>query len=98
MTPATETAIQTTSDMIGKILNYFGLDGMAHILVCLVLCSVLSAFIPIWAAVLITAFVGAAKEVIYDMWMKRGNASWKDALCDGIGIALGALSASLYNL
>lgn len=84
--------------MIGKILNYFGLDGMAHILVCLVLCCTLAAFLPIWAAVSITVFVGAAKELVWDMWMKKGNASWKDALCDGIGIVLGALAASLYNL
>lgn len=84
--------------MIGRILNYFGLDGMTHILVCYVLCCVLGAFLPVWAAVLITAFVGAAKELIWDMWMKKGNASWKDALCDGIGTVLGALSASLYNL
>lgn len=76
--------------MIGKILNWFGVDGLAHILVSLILCAVLAAFLPWWAAVLITLAVGVAKEFVWDLWLKRGTCDLKDVLCDVMGILLGA--------
>ena len=36
--------------MFSRILNWFGQDGLAHILVSLILCAVLAAFLPWWAA------------------------------------------------
>lgn len=52
--------------MLSRILNWFGQDGLAHILVSLILCAVLAAFLPWWAAVLITLAIGVAKELIWD--------------------------------
>lgn len=75
--------------MIGKILNWFGTDGLAHVLVSLVLCAVLAAFLPWWAAVLITLVVGFIKELVWDLWLKRGTCDLKDVLCDVMGILLG---------
>lgn len=83
--------------MVSRVLTWLGTDGMAHILVSLVICCVLAAFLPIWAAVLITASVGAAKEVVWDLWLKKGSASWHDIICDGIGIVLGAAMAIMFN-
>lgn len=74
-----------------KILNYIGQDGFLHILCCSVLVSVLNLVLPLWWAVLITAFVGIAKEFVWDKWLKKGYFEKKDLLCDLIGIIIGCI-------
>ena len=84
--------------MIGRLLKYFGQDGLAHILVCLVLCAVLGAFLPLWAAVLVTLAIGVAKELVWDLWLKKGTAEWRDIVSDAVGILLGVLIIILHAL
>lgn len=84
--------------MIGKILNWFGTDGLTHILVSLVLCAVLAVFLPWWAAALITLAIGVAKELIWDRWMGRGTADWHDIICDAVGIVWGVVIEILNAL
>lgn len=74
-----------------KILNYIGQDGLLHILCCTVLVSVIGIALPLWVAIIATFVMGVAKELVWDLWLGRGTASWKDVLCDLIGIAVGAL-------
>ena len=82
--------------MIGKALNWFGVDGLAHMLVSLILCAVLAAFLPWWAAVLITLVVGFIKELVWDRWLKKGTAEWRDIIADAIGVLLGVFIIILY--
>lgn len=84
--------------MIGRLLKYFGQDGLTHILVSLVLCAVLGVFLPLWAAVLVTLAVGVAKELVWDMWMKKGTAEWRDIIADAVGVLLGVFIIILYTL
>lgn len=84
--------------MMGRILGYFGQDGLAHVLVSLVLCAVLAAFLPLWAAVLATMAIGIGKELVWDWWMKKGTCEVRDALSDAIGAILGAFIALLQTL
>lgn len=84
--------------MMGRILGYFGQDGLAHILVSLVLCAVLGAFLPLWAAVVITLAVGFIKELVWDLWLEKGTCEVRDALSDAIGTILGAFIALLQTL
>ena len=84
--------------MIGRLLKYFGQDGLTHILVSLVLCAVLGMFLPLWAAVLITLSVGFIKELVWDLWMEKGTAEWRDIVSDAVGILLGVLIIILYTL
>lgn len=84
--------------MIGRILNWFGTDGLAHVLVSLVLCGVLSAVLPVWGAVLVTMAIGIAKELVWDYWLKKGTCEVRDALSDAIGTILGAFIALLQTL
>ncbi len=84
--------------MMGRLLKFFGQDGLAHILASLVLCAVLGAFLPLWAAVLITLAIGIAKELVWDKWLKKGTAEWKDIIADAVGIALGAVLTVLDML
>lgn len=84
--------------MIGKMLNWFGADGLAHVLVSLVLCGILSAVVPVWAAVLATMATGIAKELVWDWWLKKGTCEVRDVLSDAIGTIIGAFIALLQTL
>ena len=82
--------------MIGKILAWFGTDGLAHVLVSLVLCAVLGAFLPLWTAALISLAVGFIKELAWDKLLKKGTAEWRDIIADAVGILLGVFIIILY--
>lgn len=84
--------------MIGRLLKYFGQDGLTHILVSLVLCAVLGVFLPLWAAVLITLSVGFIKELVWDKLLKKGTAEWRDIIADAVGVLLGVFIIILYTL
>ena len=77
--------------MKDKILNCIGQDGLLHILCCIVLVSIIDIVLPLWVAVLITAAVAAGKELVWDLWLGKGAPSWKDLLCDFVGIIIGCL-------
>ena len=77
--------------MITKVLDYFGADGLLHIVCSAILTSVLSWLAPLWLAALATLIVGVGKEIIYDKLMKRGTPQWKDLVADIVGIAIGCL-------
>lgn len=78
-------------DWAFKFFNYFGVDGIMHILICTMLVSVFKLFFPLWISIVITAVIGLGKEFIYDLYMKKGECSKKDLLADLIGILLGSL-------
>ena len=84
--------------MMGRLLKYFGQDGLAHSLVSLVLCAVLGVFLPLWAAAIITLAVGFIKELVWDLWLEKGTAEWRDIVSDAVGILLGVLIIILYTL
>lgn len=77
--------------MIGKALQWLGLDGLTHIIVSAVLLLILQIFLPWWVCVSVTLLIGVAKEVIYDKWMRKGTPQWKDIICDIVGILIGCL-------
>lgn len=74
--------------MIDKIILWIGLDGMAHLLACLVICAVLGALLPCWVAALVSVCVGIAKEV-YDLLSGRGVCDSHDIVCDVMGAFAG---------
>ena len=84
--------------MMGRLLKYFGQDGLAHILASLVLCAVLGVFLPLWADVIISLAVGIIKELVWDLWMEKGTAEWRDIVSDAVGILLGILIMILHAL
>lgn len=77
--------------MMTKVLDYFGTDGLLHMLCSAVLVSVLDWFAPLWLAALLALLIGMGKEIIYDKLMKRGTPQWKDLVADLVGIAIGCL-------
>lgn len=84
--------------MIGKALNWFGVDGLAHMLVSLILCAVLAAFMPVWIAALVAIAIGFIKELMWDWWLKKGTCEVRDVLSDAIGTIIGAFIALLQTL
>lgn len=77
--------------MVQFFINYFRADGLAHIIVCSVIVSLLSLIIPVWIAIAVTATIGIGKELIWDKLLHRGSFEVKDLIADCIGIILGII-------
>ena len=43
-----------------KLADYFGIDGMLHIIVCILIVSICNIFAPLWIAVIAAAFLSSA--------------------------------------
>ena len=83
--------------MMGRLLKYFGQDGLLHLLVSLVLCLFLSALMPMWASASVTFLVGAAKELAWDGALGKGSVERKDIVADIAGVLIGVLSVVLLD-
>ena len=77
--------------MISKVFNYFGYDGLKHVIASNVMVVVLNLILPLWLAVLVAALVGVGKEVVWDKLMKKGTFDKKDLIADAVGIIIGCL-------
>ena len=75
--------------MFTKLANYFGTDGLLHILCSIIAMTSLNIFLPVWISVILVLLIGIGKELIYDKLMGKGTPSWKDLLADVIGIIIG---------
>lgn len=78
-----------------RLINWLGADGLAHVVLSIVICQVFCVVMPLWAAATATFFVGAAKELIWDSFLNKGALQWKDLAADAIGLVLGLLLALL---
>lgn len=77
--------------MISKVLNYFGYDGLKHVIASNVMVVVLNLILPLWVAVLVSALAGVGKEVVWDKLMKKGTFDKKDLIADAVGVVIGCL-------
>lgn len=77
--------------MISKVFNYFGFDGLKHVIASNVMVVVLNLILPLWVAVLVSALAGVGKEVVWDKLMKKGTFDKKDLIADAVGIIIGCL-------
>lgn len=72
-----------------KILNWINKDGALHILCCLAIVTSLAHLLHPALAFFLGVFVGFAKEILWDAWMRKGQFSWHDIVCDLVGSVLG---------
>ena len=77
--------------MMRKIIEYFGIDGLLHIICSIIIISILKLFLPLYIAVIITAAIGLGKELVWDKWLGKGTFDKKDLLADVIGILIGCI-------
>lgn len=77
--------------MISKVFNYFGYDGLKHVIASNVMVVVLNLILPLWVAVLVAALAGVGKEVVWDKLMKKGTFDKKDLIADAVGIIIGCI-------
>ena len=77
--------------MISKVFNYFGYDGLKHVIASNVMVVALNLILPLWVAVLVAALAGVGKEVVWDKLMKKGTFDKKDLIADAVGIIIGCL-------
>lgn len=59
--------------MLDKIYNYFGMDGLLHIICSIIIVRFSDLFLPLWTAALIAAVIGVSKEIIWDKLLKKGT-------------------------
>lgn len=74
--------------MMNFINKYIGIDGLVHIIVCIIMMQMLSLMLPMLWSAIITAIIGIGKEAIYNYYLKKGTASLKDIICDFVGILI----------
>lgn len=74
---------------LNKLFTWMGSDGMMHVILSAIICTVLTLIMPWWVASVLTIGLGIGKEV-YDSTGK-GCAEWKDIICDLVGILIGIL-------
>lgn len=73
-------------ELVTKVKDYVRVDGLLHILCVAILALSLFSFLPYIASMAISAAVAIAKELIYDLWLKKGVAEWHDIICDLAGL------------
>lgn len=90
--------MNTISKIFSKLMewtnsfyNYFGIDGLLHMFLCFISVSILDLIFPLWIAIVITAILGLVKELVYDLYLKKGECSKKDLMADLIGILLACI-------
>lgn len=76
---------------MNKIITYIGQDGLLHIVFSSLIAAILSLFFPIWIVAIITFAIGLAKELVYDLLLKKGTFELKDMICDVVGIIIGII-------
>lgn len=83
--------------LISNSIAVLGADGLAHLLVCMMLIMVLAPLMNLWLAILIVLCVGIGKE-LYDKFTKKTEFSTKDLICDVIGIIFGLCFVAFYAI
>lgn len=76
---------------MNKIITYIGQDGLLHIVFSSLIAAILSLFFPIWIVAMTTFLIGLAKELVYDLLLKKGTFELKDMICDVVGIIIGII-------
>lgn len=77
--------------MIKKVISYFGIDGLSHIVLSSLALVILKLFLPLWIAITVVVICCIGKEIIYDKFLKKGQLEKKDFIADTIGIIIGLL-------
>lgn len=70
-------------------------DKAMHFMACALVAALAGSLLPWWAGAVMALGIGIAKELVWDMWMKRGTASWGDFAADVLGIPVGIMIALL---
>lgn len=75
--------------LIDNLYRWLGIDGLLHVLCSIIIVMVAGIFLPVWASASGAIVIGAAKELVWDKWLRKGFATWHDFVCDIIGVAAG---------
>ena len=76
---------------LSKVASRAGVDGLLHVIISAMIVLIMQIFAPWWVAVLVAIVAGVGKELIWDLWSKKGQIQIKDLICDLAGIIIGCL-------
>lgn len=74
-----------------RIFDYFGFDGLQHIICCNLLVVLINIMLPLWVALTVAVLFALGKEFVWDTLLGKGTFDKKDLVADGIGVLIGCL-------
>lgn len=74
------------------------IDRVLHFLASWALVDILAPFIGLHAAMFAALTIGIGKEVVWDLWMEKGDPDPTDMIANAVGIGFGSLWWSEYLL
>jgi hypothetical protein len=74
-----------------------GPDKWKHFVAGFVICVIGYVFINIWAGIAFAVFAGFAKDVIWDLWLKRGQYDPRDIYWTAYGAIPVAVFAAIVE-
>ena len=77
------------------IRSWLTADKAMHFMACALIAALAGSLLPWWAGAVVALGIGIVKELVWDMWMRRGTASWGDLAADVLGIPVGIMIALL---
>ncbi len=71
------------------------IDALLHFAYSALIVLSLAPFLPLPLAIACSLGVGAAKELLWDLGLGRGNPEWRDMGWNIVGVAYGGIIASV---
>lgn len=83
------------TSVVSKLKIDDALHAYASTIIFILSYGILGNFMNVYKnilwSVIITFVVGLVKEFVIDMWIRKGNAEWRDLVADVAGIVVGIL-------
>ena len=76
---------------LSKVASRAGVDGLLRVIISAMIVLIVQIVAPWWVAVLVAIVAGVGKELIWDLWLRKGQIQVKDLICDLAGILIGCL-------
>lgn len=76
---------------LSEIAARAGIDGLLHVIVSTIIVLIMQIVAPWWVAIIVSILIGVGKELIWDLWLRKGQIQVKDLICDLAGILIGCL-------
>ncbi len=76
---------------LSKVAARAGIDGLLHVIISAMIVLIMQIIAPWWVAVSVAILIGVGKELIWDLWLRKGQIQVKDLICDAVGIIIGCL-------
>ena len=78
-------------EWLNKLATRANIDGLLHVIISAIIVLIVQIFAPWWVAVLVAIVAGVGKELIWFLWLRKGQIQVKDLIYNAVGILIGCL-------